>query len=212
MISGSPGCRCRTLARLSGAWFRELAPRCKRVGDPWTTGRKDRRPGNFSGFPQPAIARLMTVGRDLLSKAETVTVAAIGAGVLPSSRRAIIADFHLMIRRKAEEHSPMDRTRPGQYRGLVRWLRCDNQGGNPHPDCRATRRSPEVRFGVSLPQQHCASCSPKGTFGSDRSGVCHDARSARCRAMPRALVARTPPARHTMTRPRLRPAWSSHRC
>jgi hypothetical protein len=45
----------------------------------------------------------MTVGRDLLSKAETVTVAVIGAGVLPWSRRAIIADFHLMIRRKAEE-------------------------------------------------------------------------------------------------------------
>ena len=46
----------------------------------------------------------MTVGRDLLSKAETVTVAAIEAGV-PTlvEAREIIADFHLMIRRKAEE-------------------------------------------------------------------------------------------------------------
>ena len=46
----------------------------------------------------------MTVARDLLSKAETVTVAAIEAGV-PTlvEAREIIADFHLMIRRKAEE-------------------------------------------------------------------------------------------------------------
>jgi hypothetical protein len=45
------------------------------------------------------IARLMTVGRDTLSKAETVTVAALEAGV-PSlvEAREIIAEFHLMIR------------------------------------------------------------------------------------------------------------------
>jgi hypothetical protein len=44
----------------------------------------------------------MTIGRDTLSKAETVTVAAIEAGV-PTlvEAREIIADFHLMIRRKA---------------------------------------------------------------------------------------------------------------
>lgn len=48
------------------------------------------------------IARLMTIGRDTLSKAETVTVAAIEAGV-PTlvEAREIIAEFHLMIRRKA---------------------------------------------------------------------------------------------------------------
>ena len=45
----------------------------------------------------------MTIGRDLLSKAETVTVAAIEAGV-PTlvEAREIIAAFHFMIRRKAE--------------------------------------------------------------------------------------------------------------
>jgi transposase len=45
----------------------------------------------------------MTIGRDLLTKAETVTVAAIEAGV-PTlvEAREIIAEFHLMIRRKAE--------------------------------------------------------------------------------------------------------------
>jgi transposase len=48
------------------------------------------------------IARLMTIGRDTLSKAETVTVAAIEAGV-PTlvEAREIIAGFHMMIRRKA---------------------------------------------------------------------------------------------------------------
>lgn len=45
----------------------------------------------------------MTIGRDLLTKAETVTVAAIETGV-PNlvEAREIIAEFHLMIRRKAE--------------------------------------------------------------------------------------------------------------
>ena len=46
----------------------------------------------------------MTIGRDLLTKAETVTIAAIEAGV-PTlvEARDIIAEFHVMIRRKAEE-------------------------------------------------------------------------------------------------------------
>ncbi len=45
----------------------------------------------------------MTIGRDVLTKAETVTVAAIEAGV-PNlvDAREIIAEFHLIIRRKAE--------------------------------------------------------------------------------------------------------------
>jgi transposase len=48
------------------------------------------------------IARLMTVGRDTLSKAETITVAAVEAGV-PTlvEAREIVAEFHGMIRRRA---------------------------------------------------------------------------------------------------------------
>ena len=44
----------------------------------------------------------MTIGRDLLTKAETITVAAIEASV-PTLVEAheIIAEFHMMIRRKA---------------------------------------------------------------------------------------------------------------
>jgi transposase len=56
----------------------------------------------------------MTIGGDLLTKAETVTVAAIEAGV-PSlvEAREMIAEFHTMIRRKAEaELTPwIDRAR-----------------------------------------------------------------------------------------------------
>lgn len=45
----------------------------------------------------------MTIGRDLLTKAETITVAAIEAGVLTLvDAREIITEFHLMIRRKTE--------------------------------------------------------------------------------------------------------------
>jgi transposase len=45
----------------------------------------------------------MTIGRDLVTKAETVTVAAIEAG-LPTlvEAREIITQFHLMIRRRLE--------------------------------------------------------------------------------------------------------------
>jgi transposase len=49
------------------------------------------------------IARLMTTSRDTLSKGETVTVAAIEAGVpLLIEAREVIAAFHVMIRRKTE--------------------------------------------------------------------------------------------------------------
>ena len=50
------------------------------------------------------IARLMTTGRDNLTKAETVTIAAIETGV-PAlvEAREIIADFHAMIRMKRAE-------------------------------------------------------------------------------------------------------------
>jgi hypothetical protein len=48
------------------------------------------------------IARLMTIERDRLSKAETVTVAAIESGVeLLVEAREIVADFQAMIRRRA---------------------------------------------------------------------------------------------------------------
>ncbi len=48
------------------------------------------------------IARLMTIGRDRLSKAETVTVAAIESGVEPLvEAREVVADFQAMIQRKA---------------------------------------------------------------------------------------------------------------
>jgi len=49
------------------------------------------------------IARLMTNGRDTLSKSETVTIAAIEQGVpLLVEAREIVAAFHTMIRKKAQ--------------------------------------------------------------------------------------------------------------
>lgn len=48
------------------------------------------------------IARLMSIGRDRLTKAETVTIAAI-ENALPAlaAARDLVADFHVMIRKKA---------------------------------------------------------------------------------------------------------------
>ena len=53
------------------------------------------------------IARLMTTGRDSLSKSETVTIAAIEHGVpLLVEAREIITAFHTMIRKKS--HAELD--------------------------------------------------------------------------------------------------------
>ncbi|MET4043582.1 hypothetical protein ABIC08_008300 [Bradyrhizobium sp. RT9b] len=73
----------------------------------------------------------MTVGRDLLTKAEILTVAAIEAGV-PTlvEAREITAEFHLMIRRKTEAH-PVDRARPRQSRRPVRQRRRQGRSGGP---------------------------------------------------------------------------------
>ena len=65
----------------------------------------------------------MTIGRDLLTKAETVTVAATGVPTLIEARE-IIAEFHLMIRRKTEAGLIPWIERPRRSRRLVRqWRR-----------------------------------------------------------------------------------------
>jgi hypothetical protein len=70
----------------------------------------------------------MTVGRDTLSKAETVTVAAVEAGV-PTliEAREIIAQFHGMIpRRAAAELSPwMERARASLVASFARGVTND---------------------------------------------------------------------------------------
>uniref|UniRef100_Q07SW5 Transposase IS204/IS1001/IS1096/IS1165 DDE domain-containing protein n=1 Tax=Rhodopseudomonas palustris (strain BisA53) TaxID=316055 RepID=Q07SW5_RHOP5 len=53
------------------------------------------------------IARLMTTGRDTLSKSETVTIAAVETGVpLLVEAREIVTAFHAMIRKKS--HTDLD--------------------------------------------------------------------------------------------------------
>jgi transposase len=78
-----------------------------RVISEWATRRRRAEKTdaqNLQRIPSArTIARLMTIGRDSLTKVETVTVAAIETGV-PTlvEAREIIAEFHLMIRRKVE--------------------------------------------------------------------------------------------------------------
>ena len=75
-----------------------------RVVTEWATRR--RRAENVTGLHRVSsartIARLLTTGRDTLSKSETITIAAIEQSV-PSliEAREIIAEFHAMIRKKA---------------------------------------------------------------------------------------------------------------
>jgi transposase len=78
-----------------------------RVVSEWATRRRRAEnvdAGTLQRIPSArTIARLLTIGRDDLSKAETVTVAAVETGV-PSlvEAREIIESFHAMIRRKIE--------------------------------------------------------------------------------------------------------------
>jgi transposase len=77
-----------------------------RVVSEWATRRRRAEKADAESIQRipsaRTIARLMTTGRDTMSKAETVTIAAIEAGV-PAlfEARDIIAAFHAMIRRKA---------------------------------------------------------------------------------------------------------------
>lgn len=79
---------------------------CRRVVTEWATRRRraDKVDGDaLSRAPSARmIARLTTVGRDNLSKSETVTVAAIESGVPELvEAREIIAAFQAMIRKKS---------------------------------------------------------------------------------------------------------------
>jgi transposase len=76
-----------------------------RVVTEWATRRRraERMDNRLTRTPSSrTIARLMTVERDRLSKAEAVTVAIIESGVpLLVEAREVIADFQAMIRRKS---------------------------------------------------------------------------------------------------------------
>lgn len=90
----------------------------RRVVSEWATRRKradNADAESLTRIPSArAIARLLTISRDNLTKSETVTIAAIESGVpLLVAARNIIADFHRMIRRKSENElaSWIDRAR-----------------------------------------------------------------------------------------------------
>ncbi len=79
---------------------------CLRVVSEWSARRRRSEKMDVSAISRAPSARtiawLMTTGRDQLSKAETVTVAAIESGVVPLvEAREVVADFQAMIRRKA---------------------------------------------------------------------------------------------------------------
>jgi transposase len=73
----------------------------------WATRRRQSEKvdaGSLRRIPSArTLARLMTTGRDALSKSETVTIALIEVAVpLLVEAREVIAAFHAMIRKKVE--------------------------------------------------------------------------------------------------------------
>lgn len=97
------GCRngAELWRRLTARGFRGLL----RVISEWATRRRRAERAdaqNLQWIPSArTIARLMTTGRDLLTKAETVRSRRASVPILVDARE-LIAEFHLMIRRKAE--------------------------------------------------------------------------------------------------------------
>lgn len=77
---------------------------CMRVVSEWATRRRqaDRTDNALSRAPAArTIARLMTIGRDRLSRSEAVTVAAIECGVpILVEAREIVAAFQAMVRKR----------------------------------------------------------------------------------------------------------------
>ena len=77
---------------------------CLRVVTEWATRRRkaDRTESGLTRTPAArTIARLLTIGRDRLSRSETVTVAAVESGVpLLVEAREIVAEFQSMIRKR----------------------------------------------------------------------------------------------------------------
>ncbi len=79
---------------------------CLRVVAEWAARRRQADRADISALSRTpsarTIARLMTIGRDGLSKSETVVVAAIEAGApLLVEAREVIAEFQAMIRRRS---------------------------------------------------------------------------------------------------------------
>jgi transposase len=96
--------------RNGSALWRELRRRgfrgCLRIVSEWSERRKKAEnadPAALARAPSArTVARLLTVGREQLSRAETITVAAIESGVtVLVEAREIILEFQGIIRRKA---------------------------------------------------------------------------------------------------------------
>ena len=90
---------------------------CLRIVSEWSGRRRRSDKMDASAISRTpsarTIARLMTIGRDRLSKAETVTVAAIESGVeLLVEAREIVADFRAMIRRGRRPNSILGSSAP----------------------------------------------------------------------------------------------------
>src|SRR5271169_6794939 len=97
---------CRNGSELWRSLKRQGFRGCLRVVSEWSGRRRRSERMDASAISRApsarTIARLMTIERDRLSKAETVTVAAIESGVeLLVEAREIVADFQAMIRRRA---------------------------------------------------------------------------------------------------------------
>jgi len=99
---------------------------CRGVVSEWSGRRKQAEKADAGAIGRApsarTIARLLTIGRDQLSKAQTITVAAIERGVVAlAEARDILAEFLAIIRRKAltELDAWLDRAARSLFSGFA---------------------------------------------------------------------------------------------
>ena len=116
------------------------------------SGQKRRRWRDRPRASARTIARLLTIGRDQLSKAQTITVAAIERGVAALvEARDILAEFQGIIRRKAltELDAWLDRAARSLIAAFANGIVKDKTRSRPRSSLRGQTVRPRVRSASS---------------------------------------------------------------
>jgi hypothetical protein len=129
---------CRNGSELWRSLRRQGFRGCLRVVSEWSGRRRRSEKTDASAISRTpsarTVARLMTVGRDRLTKAKTITVTAIENGVeLLVEARALPADFQAMIRSAGGTRS-MDRARQDEPHRVIRERHHEGQSGSERRD------------------------------------------------------------------------------
>ena len=189
-----------------------------RVVTEWATRRRRAELMQAQGLQKApsarTLARLMSMGRDHLSKADTVTVAAVEAGVPDlADARSLVERFQAMIRTKAADRTGrLDRAGqgqpdrpagPGRRQGCRCHTGCHHRTLVERPNRRPDHQAQADQASDVWPRQARPARSK-----AHRRRITADA-SAKLRQSPTSVLKSRPPGRETPAAPPARDASSS---